>query len=49
MKDELQNKGIEIDKKQVEFDHTISSLGYHDVKINLYKDVFAKVKVKLEK
>lgn len=49
VKDELQNNGIEIDKKQVEFDHTISSLGYHDVKINLYKDVFAKVKVKLEK
>ena len=49
IKDELDKKGYNIDKKQVEFDHTVSSLGYHDVKINLYKDIFAKVKVKLQK
>lgn len=49
IKDELDKKGYGIDKKQVEFDHTISSLGYHDVKINLYKEIFAKVKVKLQK
>ena len=49
IKEELEKKGYNIDKKQVEFDHTVASLGYHDVKINLYKEIFAKVKVKLEK
>ena len=49
IKDELDKKGYSIDKKQVEFDHTVASLGYHDVKINLYKEIFAKLKVKLQK
>ena len=49
IKDELDKKGYNIDKKQVEFEHTVASLGYHDVKINLYKEIFAKIKVKLEK
>lgn len=49
IKDELDKKGYSIDKKQVEFDHTVASLGYHDVKINLYKEIFAKMRVKLEK
>lgn len=49
IKDELSKKGYEIDKKQVEFDHQVASLGYHDVKINLYKDINAKLKVNLKK
>lgn len=49
IKDELEKKGYNIDKKQVVFDHAVSSLGYHEVKINLYKEIFAKVKVKLQK
>lgn len=49
IKEELDNKGYSIDRKKVEFDHTVSSLGYHEVKINLYKDIYAKIKVKLEK
>ena len=49
IKDELEKKGYNIDKKQVVFDHTVASLGYHDVKITLYKEIFAKIKVKLEK
>ena len=49
IKEELDKKGFSIDSKQVEFDHTVSSLGYHDVKINLYKEIFAKIKVKLQK
>ena len=49
IKEELDKKGFSIDRKQVEFDHTVSSLGYHDVKINLYKEIFAKIKVKLQK
>lgn len=49
IKDALDAKGYNIDKKQIEFDHVISSLGYHDVKINLYKEIFAKIRIKLEK
>ena len=49
IKDALTDKGYSIDKKSIEIDHPISSLGYHDVKINLYKDIFVKIKVKLEK
>ena len=49
IKDALDAKGYNIDKKQIEFDHSISSLGYHDVKINLYKEIFVKIKIKLEK
>ncbi len=49
IKDELDKLNYIIDKKQVDIDHTISALGYHTVKINLYKDIFAKVKIKLEK
>ncbi len=49
IKVELDKKGYRIDRKQIESDHPISSLGYHDVKINLYKDIFAKIRVKLEK
>ena len=49
IKEELDKLGYKIDKKQIELDHTIASLGYHDVKINLYKDIFVKIKVKLQK
>ncbi len=49
IKDELDKKGFKIDKKQIELDHAISALGFHDVKINLYKEVSVKVKVQLEK
>ena len=49
IKDELDKKGYKIDKKQIELDHSLSSLGFHDVKINLYKEVNVKIKVQLEK
>lgn len=49
IKDSLINKGYIIDKKNIELDHSIASLGYHDVKINLYKDIYVQIKVKLEK
>ena len=49
IKEELEKKKIIIDKKQIMLDEGISSLGYHDVKIELYKDVIGVVKVKLEK
>lgn len=46
---ELKNKNYNIDKKKIETEGEISSLGYHYVNINLYKGVTAKVKIKLEK
>jgi large subunit ribosomal protein L9 len=49
IKEELEKKKITIDKKQILLDEGLSSLGYHDVKIELYKDVIGVVKVKLEK
>lgn len=49
IKEELDKKKITIDKKQILIDEGISSLGYHDVKIELYKDVIGVIKVKLEK
>lgn len=49
IRDALLDKGYSIDKKDIELDHAISSLGYHDVKINLYKDVYVEIKAKLEK
>ena len=49
IRDELENKGYKIDKKQIELDHSLSSLGFHDVKINLYKDIYVTIKVQLEK
>ena len=49
IKEELEKEKITIDKKQILLDEGLSSLGYHDVKIELYKDVIGVVKVKLEK
>ncbi len=45
IKEELDKKGYKIDKKQIELNQSISSLGYHDVNINLYGNINAKVKV----
>jgi len=45
--EELNKKGIKIEKKQVNIDGSISSLGIHVVNINLYKEVIAKLNVKV--
>lgn len=47
--EELKRKGYEIDKKQIKIDGTISSLGFHNVNIELHKKVVAKLKVELKK
>ena len=47
--EELKNKGYEIDKKQIKIDGTISSLGFHNVDIELHKKVIAKLKIELKK
>ena len=46
---ELKNNNINIDKKKIVLEHELSSLGFHDVKINLHKKVIATIKVELIK
>lgn len=45
IKEELEQKGYKIDKKQIEINNSISSLGYHNINLNLYGNIVAKVKV----
>lgn len=47
IRDELQNKGYTIDKKDI-ITETINSLGFHNVDIKLYKDVIANIKVEIK-
>lgn len=49
IKEELTKLGFKIDKRQIELSTNLSSLGYHNVKINLYKDISADIKVQLVK
>lgn len=47
--EELKKKGYSVDKKQIKIDNSISSLGFHNVDIELHKKVIAKVKIELTK
>lgn len=47
--EELKTKGYEVDKKQIKIEGTISSLGFHNVDIELHKKVVAKLKIELKK
>lgn len=44
---ELSNKGIKIDKKKIHLEEPISSLGFHNIEINLHKKVTAILKIEL--
>lgn len=46
---ELKRLGYEIDKKGIEVDSGLTSLGVHQIKIVLHKKVIATVKIKLVK
>ncbi len=46
--DELKKLGYDIDKKKIECDHPIDSLGTHIVKVNLHKKVVCDLKVLAE-
>ena len=46
---ELKQQGFNIDKKQVMLDNQLSTLGFHNVTIELHKKVNATVKVELLK
>jgi large subunit ribosomal protein L9 len=45
--DALHAKGIEVEKRRVELEHPIKSIGTHDVEIRLHRDVTAKVQVEV--
>ena len=47
--EELKNKGYSVDKKQIKINNTISSLGFHNVEIELHKKVVAKINIELKK
>lgn len=46
---ELKKKGIEIDKKCIDKNMAVSSLGTHEIKIELHKKVIATLKINLIK
>lgn len=46
---ELKNKGYEIDKKKIRMDIPLSSLGIHNVDIELHKKVIATIRIQLVK
>lgn len=46
---ELEKKGYKIDKKKIVLDEPLSTLGFHDVKINLHKQVKANIRISLVK
>lgn len=45
---ELKNKGYDIDKRKIEVNEELSSLGRYEVSIHLHKKVTAKVKLSIE-
>lgn len=49
IKDSLDKAGFSIQKKQIEMENNLTSLGFHNVSIRLYKDIVAKVRVQLTK
>ncbi len=49
IKEELEKQGYKIDKKQIDLQSVITSLGYHNVKINLYNNISAIVKIHVVK
>lgn len=47
--EELSKMGFDIDKKKIDIQSDINTLGYHDVKIKLHKKVVFNIRVHLEK
>ena len=47
--EELKNKGFSIDKKQIKIGGSISTLGFHNISVELHKKVIAKIKIELRK
>ncbi len=49
IKEELEKKSYKVEKSMIEINNQISSLGFHNVNINLYPNVTAVIKVHLIK
>lgn len=47
--EELKNKGFEVDKRKINPTSSLASLGFHDVEIELHKEVIATIKIELTK
>lgn len=47
--DELKTMGYNIDKKKIYLDHDISSLGFHNIQIELHKKVLFDLSIELRK
>ena len=45
IKDELAKEGIKIEKNQIGIPSPITSLGFHNIDINLYPEIIAQIKV----
>ena len=45
IEDELAKQGYKIEKSSIELTNNISSLGFHNVNINLYPEITAQIKV----
>ena len=45
--DALEAKGIHVEKRRIELDHPIKSLGLHEVDVRLHKDVNAHIQVEV--
>ena len=48
IKEKLDQK-YKLDKKQIIINNPIASLGFHEVQINLYKDIVATIKIEVKK
>ncbi len=48
IKEELNKKGFNIDKKQIMME-PITSFGFHNIEINLYKDINANIRIEVKK
>ncbi len=49
IKEKLEEKNYKIDKNQIDMTSSLSSLGFHNIKIKLHKEVVAEIKVHLVK
>lgn len=45
--DLLAAQGVEIDKRRIDIDHPIKSLGNHEVEVRLHREVSAKIQVEV--
>ena len=49
IKDELKKENYNFEKQQIKLLDSLSSLGFHNIEITIYKDITAKIKVHLIK